>query len=112
MTSPKSSPVTLALWEVVEQKWEDSAVHESFLNACAEENDLAYAARKYREQRDGADSMRHELAQQQLEKITSMAFAQMAIQKTPPSEKKTTITIVAALVSGALLMACLYLLTL
>lgn len=112
MTSSKSSLVTLALWEAVEQKWEDPSVHDSFLNACAEENDLAYAARKYREQKDGPDGARHELAQRQLEKITSMAFAQMATQKTQPSENKKTITIVAALVSGALLIACLYLLTL
>lgn len=112
MTSPKPSPVTQALFETVEQRWDDSAVHESFLNACAEENDLAYAARKYREQRDSSNEARHERAEQQLAKITSMAFCQLAAHKTQPSDSKKIFTLLAALVSGGLILACVYLLTL
>lgn len=112
MTSHNSSMIAAALFERVDECWDDDAVHDSFLSACAQENDLAFAARKYREQRDGSDEARHERAKQQLEKITGLAFAQMAAQKTPPTENKKTLTILAALVSGALILACVYLLTL
>lgn len=112
MTSPKSSPVTAALFERVEMMWDDSTVHDAFLAACAEENDLAYAARKYREQKEGPDEARHERAQEQLAKITNMAFSQMAAQKTRPGESKKSLLLVAALVSGGLILACVYLLTL
>jgi hypothetical protein len=112
MTSLKSSPVAQALFEAVDQNWGDAHVHESFLAACAEENDLAFAAAKYREQRDGCDATRHQFAEQQLAKITGMAFAQMVAHKTPPTENKKSLMIVAAVVSGALILACLYLLTL
>lgn len=112
MTSFKSSPVVTALWESVEQRWSEPAVHEAFLQGCIEENDLAFAARMYREQKEGAASHRHELAEAQLTKITGMAFAHMAAHRTPPKESKRAVTILAALVSGALMLACIYLLSL
>lgn len=112
MTSLESSPVVTALWETVDARWDEFTVHEAFLHACAEENDLAFAARKYREQKESSNGARHARAEAQLSQITVMALAQMAARKTVPKENKKTLTIVAALVSGALLLACVYLLSL
>lgn len=112
MSSQTPSPVLEALWEAVEKKWDDASVHESFLSACAEENDLAFCARMYREQREGPLEERHEVAKQNLERITGMAISQMSAHRTVPEKNKRSITILAALVSGGLILACIYLLTL
>jgi len=55
---------------------------------------------------------RHEQAQAQLDKITGLALAQMSAHRTPPEKNKRAITILAALVSSGLILACIYLLTL
>ncbi len=112
MSSEAPSPVLDALWEKVEQRWDEPNVHESFLVACAEEDDLAFGARKYREQKDGPIETRHEFAQAQLDKITTMALSRMSSLRTPPEKNKRAITILAAVVSGGLILACIYLLTL
>lgn len=112
MTPPESSPVAIALWETVEARWEEPAVHEAFLQGCAEENDLAFAARKYREQKEGPDTARHAQAEARLSQITAMAFAQMAARRTVPKDNKKILTLIAAIVSGALILACVYLLSL
>ncbi len=112
MTSPEPSPVLSALWESLDEKWNDERIHESFLTACAEENNLAFAAKKYREQKDGDDASRHQLACQKLEAVTALALARMSTLKTPPKKSKKGVTIFAAFVSGGLILACIYLLTL
>ena len=112
MTSQDPPTVLTALWESVETKWDEPHVHGAFLEACAAENQLAFAARKYREQKDGDNPTRRSVAKRQLEKITTMAVAQMAALKTPPRESKRALTIVAAVISGGLILACAYLMTL
>ena len=112
MTTRVSSSVSRALWETVEAKWDDPAVHEAFLQACSEEGLLAFAAQKYREQRDGENSSRRELSESQLQIVTALALAQLATVKSHPPEHRRVITVISAMVSLALIVACAYLLTL
>jgi len=107
-----SSSVSQALWETVETKWDDPAVHDAFLQACSEEGLLAFAAQKYREQRDGQEISRRELSESQLQKVTALALAQLTAVKSHPPEHKRIITVLSVLVSLALIVACAYLMTL
>src|SRR5690606_13747036 len=47
-TVMKPSEVLVALWENVEQNWENDTAHSAFLDACVATNNLPYAAQCYR----------------------------------------------------------------
>lgn len=98
-----------SLWTHVEEHFEDERAHAAFLAACDEARALPFAARLYRSKK-GSDSEREiEIAQEQLEKITGLAFSQMEAARTPPAQKNRLLVLAAALVSIALIGACVYL---
>ena len=105
----EEDPLLIALWESVESRWDDLEVHASLLNAASEKNNLAFAAAAYRQVKDHGPKEHRDFAEQQLEKITALAFAQIAALKRPPKDHRRILTIIGAIVSILLVSACLYL---
>ncbi|HTM44913.1 MAG TPA: hypothetical protein VL137_08160 [Polyangiaceae bacterium] len=68
-----------ALWQKIEQNWDEEAAHDRFLRACVEERQLPFAAAHYRAaMRDqGRDSTRY------LGRITALALTQIDASRTP-----------------------------
>lgn len=112
MPTEKQNPVLDALWESVVQRWDEASVHESLLLACSEENDLAFAAMRYRRIKDDGPTEQREFAEAQLEKITGLAYAQITSMKRPRKDHRRVVTIIAALVSVFLAGACIYMISL
>lgn len=104
-------PALLALWERVDAQWEEETVHEHFLQLAAERGELAFAAHRYRRESE-AQAKRSHQAEQQLKKLTALAFAQLDASHTPPPDSKRLMTWIALLVSLTLLGSCFYALTL
>ncbi len=97
-----------ALWEYVEENWEEAAAHDALLQACDAAGALAFGASLYRKELESENSSRVERSEEQLRKITVLAFAQIeASQSMPPNTKRWTMLLAAA-VSSLLIGACLY----
>jgi hypothetical protein len=73
-----SDPLFEALWQKLEQNWDDSAAHERFLNHCLETSQLPAAAARYRTA-TGRDTS------PQLQRISALALSQLAASRTPRS---------------------------
>lgn len=95
-----------ALWEHALQKWNDGAAHQAFLETCEAQNDLAFAARRYRSVL--ADPHQAEVAQVQLDKITALAFSRIDAARSTPTQSKRGITLAACAVSLLLIASSLY----
>ncbi|HEX2881522.1 MAG TPA: hypothetical protein VHO25_18460 [Polyangiaceae bacterium] len=73
-----SDPLFEALWQKLEQNWDDSGAHERFLNHCLETRQLASAAARYRTVAGRDTSL-------QLQRISALALSQLAASRTPHS---------------------------
>lgn len=98
-----------ALWEQVLERFDEQSTHDAFLAACDEKRNLALAATRYRKIKDEGEEERAARADRQLEKITGLALSQMEAARTPPKNHKRLITLIAAVVSFALVGFCVYL---
>lgn len=98
-----------ALWERVLARFDEQSTHDAFLAACDEKRNLAFSAARYRKIKDDGDEARTARAEEQLQKITALAFAQMESARTPPKDHKRAITVIAAMVSFILVGFCVYL---
>jgi hypothetical protein len=67
---PAAPDAAAQLWERLEERWDDDALHEKFLGACLEARDLAFAARCYR----GRDDAK---AREQLARLTTLSVQAM-----------------------------------
>lgn len=101
-----------AMWENVAAKWDDENAHAAFLEIAAAENNLAFAAARYREVKEVGEPSRARLAEVQLSRLTALAFAQLDASHSPAPQPKKVITLVAFVVSVTLLGACVYAFTL
>lgn len=100
------------MWENVEAKWDDEQAHAAFLEVAATENNLAFAAARYREVKERDEATRGDFSELQLKKLTAIAFAQLDASHSPRPEPKKTVTLIAFVVCTILLGACLYAFTL
>lgn len=73
-----SDPLFEALWQKLEQNWDDSAAHERFLDHCLQARQLPNAAARYRTVA-GRDTS------PQLQRIAALALSQLAASRTPRS---------------------------
>lgn len=108
-SSPPSDAALEALWERVEARFDDEAVHQAFLSACEEKRNLAFAAVRYRSVKDAEPGERADQAARILDKIAGLAIAQLESTRTSAPNTKRTLTIVAAVVSFGLIGFCVYL---
>lgn len=102
----------LALWEQVDAHWDNEAMHANFLQLAVDRGDLAFAASRYRSELVSEQARRAERAEEQLKKLTALAFAQIDASRTPPPNSKRLMTWIALVVSLGLLGSCFYALTL
>lgn len=114
-SSPKLKPSDAALdelWGHVEGNFDQNAAHDAFLAACVESGQLAFAASKYREMEqrcaEAGKEAAAETARLQLQRLVGAAFSLLENRRTAPLETRRLTTILAAIVSGSLLLACLY----
>lgn len=113
MTQKSPDPVLTALFELVEKNIDDESTHARFLEACASHNDLAFAARCYRELKQKAefgDPQYVAVFDLQLQKITGLAFAMLDSAHAPLPNYKKFVTAVAACL--ALFLICVAVLVL
>lgn len=96
------------MWQNVEAKWDDEQAHAAFLEVAATENNLAFAAARYREAKESGEPSRSEFSELQLKKLTAIAFAQLDASHSPPPKPKRAITLVAFVVCITLLGSCIY----
>ena len=96
----------VALWKNNLDHWEEDSAHQGFLDAASLAGDLAFAARMYR---SVASTDQHAAkAEDQLKKITALAFAQIDATHSPPPQTKRVVTIFAFVVSMVLIGTCIY----
>jgi hypothetical protein len=107
-----SEPVGDALepaWQAVLAAWDDPAAHKRFLTLCASTDRFADAGRRYREIRD-TEPERADVARAQIDKLLAMAMQNLEALKTEPRARnaKSTMTLIALGVSGALVITALW----
>lgn len=91
-----------ALWEAVQQRWQEREAHEAFLGACHEQGALGVAAAKYRSVIDGADDERKPEAQKRIFSVSALATQALASSREPPARGVPRwITVMAALMAAA-----------
>jgi hypothetical protein len=71
-------PLFEALWQKVEQAWDDPSAHERFLDHCLQSRQLPNAAGRYR-------SVTERDSSAQLQRIATLALSQLAASRTPRS---------------------------
>lgn len=97
------------MWENVEKNWDDPQAHSAFLEVATTENNLAFAATRYRAVKENEQqSSRRDVSEQQLARLTALAFARIDASHSPPPQPKKTVTFVAFVVSITLLGLCIY----
>jgi len=92
-----------ALWQEVEQNWDETAAHERFLNHCLQTQQLPQAAAHYRAVTD-RDTSPH------LQRIANLALSQLAASRTPRKiVLRNAVMVLAVAVTLSLSMALLIL---
>jgi len=89
-----------ALWDAVEQQWDDKAAHEAFLTACHEQNALGTAAAKYRAVIDGPHEDRRAAAQKCITNVALLATQALeSSREAPPHSVPRWITVAAIILA-------------
>jgi hypothetical protein len=73
-----SDPLFEALWQKLEQSWDEPGAHERFLDHCLQTQQLTQAAARYRAETERDTS-------RQLRRVTELALSQLAASRTPRS---------------------------
>jgi murein L,D-transpeptidase YcbB/YkuD len=99
-----------ALWQRVQEQWDDEKRHQAFLAFCQNAQTLGLAAKRYREVTKDEEQPegKRELAEKKLQAITALALAQIAAAERTndnSADVKRGIRLVAALLLGAALLA-------
>lgn len=101
----------IALWDHALLHWNEEAAHRALLEAADSQNDLAFVAKRYRALLDEGSLPHLEVAEAQLNKITTLAFSRLEASRSEAPQTRRFVTFFALLVSILLISASVYMVT-
>ena len=102
VTDSASAAITEALWRKVLDDFDNDEVHAKFIQHCNAIGELALAAKRYREHKDGlsedTDDATRELVDKRLEAVALLAVAQLDVQRSDKPKRHPLVWVLTATV--------------